>query len=233
METKLIYLEHMDQYTCQAQVVDLLSEEGREIVVLDQTVFYPQGGGQPYDTGTITGRNGALFSVEAVRHAESEIGDMVRHIGKFESGTFAVGDAVACAVNAERRDLHSRLHSAGHVVDMGLKKLGLPWKAGKGYHFPNGPYDEYVGNLNGADTAKMRIDLEAACNEVISQNIPTRILLSPDHIPGNKPGRIVMYGDFGIPCGGTHVANLSEIKTMTIRKIKQDGTNIRVSYGVE
>ncbi|MBI4225343.1 MAG: hypothetical protein HY617_03345 [Candidatus Sungbacteria bacterium] len=241
METKLIYLEHMDQYACDAKVVNVLSEDGRTVIILDQTVFYPQGGGQPYDTGVITGGHGAKFLVEEVRFVDGA----VRHIGKFQSGTFAVGDTVTCAVDIDRRQLHSRLHSAGHVVDMGLKKLGIQWKAGKGYHFPVGSYDEYAGNLNGADTAKMRADLEAACNEVIAQHIPTKVLFMkwedmasvcafvPDHIPDNKPGRVVMYGDFGIPCGGTHVANLSEIKSMTIRKIKQDGPNVRVSYAVE
>lgn len=67
METKLIYLEHMDQYTCQARVEQVFSEDGRDIVVLDQTVFYPQGGGQPYDTGAITSENGVVFSIEEVR----------------------------------------------------------------------------------------------------------------------------------------------------------------------
>lgn len=241
METKLIYLEHMDQHVCEAKVLAVLSEEGRTIVVLDQTVFYPQGGGQPYDTGAITGKDGSVFLVEEVRFADGA----VCHIGKFESKSFAAGDTVVCSVDIERRHLHSRLHSAGHVVDMGLKQLGISWIAGKGYHFPIGSYDEYLGNLNGADTVQMRIDLEAACNEVIAQGITTKVLFMkwedmksvcafvPDHIPDNKPGRVVMYGDFGIPCGGTHVNNLSEIKHITIRKIKQDGPNVRVSYDIE
>lgn len=245
METKLIYLEHMDQYTCETKILAVLSEEGRAVVLLDQTVFYPQGGGQPYDTGTITGKDGSVFLVAEVRHFETGDGDAVRHIGKFESGTFAAGDAVTCNVDIERRQLHSRLHSAGHVVDMGLKKLGLPWKAGKGYHFPVGSYDEYAGNLNGTDVQKMRADLEVACNEVIREGIPVTVrfvawedmasiaAFVPDRIPDGKPGRVVMYGDFGIPCGGTHVANLSEIKSMSIRKIKQDGANICVSYAIE
>ena len=54
----------------------------------------------------------------------------------------------------------------------------------------------------------------------------------PDYIPANKPGRVVMYGDVGIPCGGTHVNNLKDIGHLGIRKIKQNGENIRVSYSV-
>ena len=55
----------------------------------------------------------------------------------------------------------------------------------------------------------------------------------PDYIPTDKPCRVVMYGDFGVPCGGTHVANLSELVSMTIRKIKSEKGNIRVAYDVK
>jgi len=239
MPTKLLYLEHMDQYTCEARVVEVVSEAEKTVVVLDQSVFYPQGGGQPFDTGTITAGE-KKFMVEEVRFVEG----IVRHIGTFEDKSFFVGESVSCAVDIQRRHLHSRLHSAGHVVDMGLKKLGISWKPGKGYHFPNGPYDEYVGSLEGVDVEKLKVDLEAACNSIVAEGAATKVLFMPreemgtvcgfvpTHIPDNKPGRVVMYGDFGIPCGGTHVGNLGDIGHMTIRKIKQEGLNVRVAYAV-
>jgi Ser-tRNA(Ala) deacylase AlaX len=90
----------------------------------------------------------------------------------------------------------------------------------------------------------LKTDLENACNEIIQKDIDTRVLFMPkeemgsvcafvpDYIPANKPARVVMYGDFGIPCGGTHVSNLRDIGKISIRKIKQDGENIRVSYSI-
>ncbi len=239
MPTKLLYLEQMNQYTCEAQVVEVKDEEGKTVVILDQTIFYPQGGGQPYYTGTISNSD-KKFLVEEVRFVDG----IVKHIGKFESEVFKAGEAVTCSVDIERRQLHTRLHSGGHLVDMGLKQLGITWRPCKGYHFPNGPYVEYVGSLGGVDIEKLKADLEAACNQIVQQGIETRVLFMPkeemgsvcvfvpDYIPANKPARVVMYGDFGIPCGGTHVSNLKDIGKISIRKIKQDGENIRVSYSI-
>ena len=55
----------------------------------------------------------------------------------------------------------------------------------------------------------------------------------PDYIPEGKPARVVLYGTFGIPCGGTHVANLGEIGKFTIRKLKQKGETVSLAYEVE
>lgn len=239
MTTKLLYLEQMNQYTCEAQVVEVKDEDGKTVVILDQTIFYPQGGGQPYDIGTISNSD-KKFLVEEVRFVDG----IVKHIGKFKNEIFKAGEVVTCSVDIERRQLHTHLHSGGHLVDMGLKQLGITWRPGKGYHFPNGPYVEYAGSLEGVDVEKLKTDLENACNEIVQKGIATTVLFMPkekmssvctfvpDYIPANKPARVVMYGDFGIPCGGTHVSNLKDIGKMTIRKIKQDGENIRVSYSI-
>ncbi len=238
--TTLRYLENFNLLTDEAKVVAALKEEGRDIVILDQTIFYPQGGGQPYDQGMIVSKN-AEFLVEEVRF---EAG-LVRHIGKFQNGLFMSGEMVTCYVNRDRRLLYSRLHSAGHIVDLAVSTYELPWIPGKGYHFPDGPYVEYAGNLEGVDKEKIKVDLEILCNKFIAEARPTTLLFLPkeqlntvctfvpDYIPEGKPARVVLFGNFGIPCGGTHVNNLSEINKMTIRKIKQNGANtVRVGYDV-
>lgn len=240
MPTNLLYLENFTQTEGEAKVVDAISEDGCDIVVLNQTIFYPQGGGQPYDQGVIEGKSGK-FLMEEVRFVEG----IVKHIGKFEKGEFKKGDEVKCLVDRERRELNSRLHSAGHLVDMAVTELKLGWTPGKGFHFPNGPYVEYAGELGEIDREKLKADLEAACNKFIGQDIPVKAVFMdkdkmlkvchfvPDYLPEGKPGRVVMFGDFGVPCGGTHVSSLGEIKSETIRKIKSEGSNnIRVAYDI-
>ncbi len=237
--TKLLYLEDFSVLEKEARVLEVRNEEGREVIVLDATIMYPQGGGQPYDKGTIESVSGK-FIVEEVRFVDG----IVRHIGKFERGGFSAGETVRCTVDRERRALNSRLHSGGHVVDLGVTQLKLGWIPGKGYHFPDGPYVEYEGTFNEADKEKIRVALEEMCNKCIAEGRETKLLFMdkeqmksvchhvPDYIPEGKPARVVMYGDFGVPCGGTHVQNLSEIGHLTIRKIKAGGGKIKVSYDV-
>ncbi len=230
----------MQQTQCEAVVVDVREHEGKIIVVLDQTVFYPQGGGQPYDTGIITSAT-SEFKVLETRYLNGE----VLHIGEFTHERFTAGEKVTCKIDADRRALNTRLHSAGHLVDYALRELNISWKAAKGYHFPQGPYDEYLGSLDGLDKETFLKQLESKCNELIGRDTHTEVrfmsleemkdvcLFVPEAIPGNKPGRVVMYGEKGIACGGTHVAHLGEIGKMIIRKIKQEGPIVRVAYALE
>lgn len=237
--TDLIYMREMSQLTCDATVLEVTEEEDRQVVILDQTVFYPQGGGQPYDQGQITAP-GTCFMVEEVRFVEG----FVKHYGHFSSGSLRPGDKVTCEVEAERRLLMSRLHSAGHLVDMAVSQLGLDWIPGKGFHFPTGPYVEYEGALP-EDPDRLKQQLEKKANNLIKQNIQTRIEFMskeamtsvcryvPDYLPENKPARVVFYDNYGVPCGGTHLAQLKDIGKLAIRKIKLDKGRIRVSYEIE
>lgn len=237
--TKLLYLDDFNLLDTTAQVLSVLTTNDRITVILDQTIFYPQGGGQPYDQGTMESESGK-FIVDEVRFVDGE----VRHFGKFYNGKIEPGEVVRCLVDKTRRDLNSRLHSAGHVVDMAVTQLKLNWVPGKGYHFPEGPYVEYKGSLENVNKEALKAEIEKLCNSFIREGRKTELrfmakeMMSsvchfvPDYIPEGKPARVVMYGDFGVPCGGTHVNNLKEIKSMTIRKVKQEGENIRVSYDV-
>lgn len=237
--TKLLYLENFMTREREAKVLEVGEDNGKTIVLLDQTIFYPQGGGQPYDKGIIESASGK-FAVEEVRFLDGT----VRHIGHFESGSFKKGDIATCKIEKGRRELNSRLHSAGHLVDMALSTLKPDWIPGKGYHFPDGPYVEYHGILNAQETEKLKAEIEQRANELIQKGAEVAIRFAdkkemtklcrfvPDYIPEGKPGRVVLFGNFGVPCGGTHVKYLSELKSMTIRKIKQDGDNVRISYDI-
>ena len=77
--TKLLYFEDFTLLKFDSKVTDVSEENERTIIVLDQTVFYPQGGGQPYDKGVIENPSGK-FLVEEVRFLEGT----VKHIGTFQ-----------------------------------------------------------------------------------------------------------------------------------------------------
>lgn len=237
--TQLLYLTDMLSLTCTAKVEEVLEENGKQVVILNQTVFYPQGGGQPYDTGTISSET-ATFLVEEVRYFEGS----VKHIGIFEKGTFEKGESVTCAVNKDRRLLNSKLHSAGHLVDMAVYALYPEWTPGKGFHFPDGPYVEYIAVIPEQDKETIAKKLEELGNKYIQEELITATALVtkeqlkdycrhvPTNIPEGKPIRIVSFADFGVPCGGTHVSNLKDLKYITIRKVKQEKDRVRVSYDI-
>ncbi len=237
--TKLLYMEDMQALECSAYIESIEDKEGKTIVYLDQTVFYPQGGGQPYDNGTISAGN-IVFTVNEVRFSEGQ----VQHIGTFSGGRFMAGEEVNCVVDAERRKLHTRLHSGGHVLDMAVNELGYTWKPVKAFHFPEGPYIEYEGDLDGEFEDALMVKLNDKIADILSRGITTEIRFVtieemaklcrhvPEFLPKDKPSRVVLYGDFGVPCGGTHVAQLSDIGRVNIRKIKIHGATIKLSYEV-
>lgn len=229
MKTELLYMKNMEQTECSAKIIAIQKNEIGVTVILDQTVFYPQGGGQPYDTGVIKTSDGVVvFQVQQVRY----IDDTVHHIGILEQGDISVGMEMLCFVDKEKRILHSRLHSAGHVIDMALKELQILWIPGKGYHFPEGSYVEYAGDMENISIDTLLSELEQTCNAIISRDIKTTLVFDDTKLQNGKSMRTVFYGDFCIPCGGTHVAYLNEIISIKIRKIKKEKEAIRISYAV-
>lgn len=239
MSTKLLYLEQMHDLEADAHVERTEQQNGRDVVYLDQTILYPQGGGQPYDKGVIQSPD-AKFIIEEVRFVEGD----VLHIGHFEGQPFMQGEDVHIVVDAERRRLNARLHSGGHLVDMAVTKLGLDWTPGKGYHFPDGPYVEYDGELESEKQEELRTSIEAKANELIQQDLSVSCRFVdhdelqqlcrhvPANLPTNKPTRVVQFDDFAVPCGGTHVKSLGDIQKLTITKVKNKHGNIRVGYSV-
>jgi Ser-tRNA(Ala) deacylase AlaX len=241
--TELLYMQDFNVESCGATIESVsANEDGRTDIMLDKTCFYARGGGQDWDKGQIS-KDGALFSVEEVRLDES---GQVHHVGIVSAGTFTPGDAVSGTVDHGRRAINTRLHSAGHVIDMAVDRLGLDWLATKGQHYPELSAVEYYGTWEPERAETLRAEIEKRANEFIAQGTENTLQFMPveemhtvcrhvpENIPKNKPGRVVMYGEhFGIPCGGTHVKNLKEIGVVKIIKLKEKKGVIRLSYGVE
>ena len=214
--TKLLYLEDTDLNRSSASVLSIDSTQERGIsVVLDQTIFYPQGGGQPADQGQITSQSGTSFTVKDVRMIDG----IVHHFGEFSQGEFVIAEQVDLSINAERRQLNAKLHSAGHLIDSAVQLLSLPLIPSKSYHFPDGPYVEYQGEIAADDRESIRMEIEQKANELISSAFKTEIVTTtkaklgeicsfiPDYVSEEKPVRVVTFvPQTGCPSDRTHAS---------------------------
>ncbi|CAL0330656.1 unnamed protein product [Lupinus luteus] len=250
--TKLEYYDDMWKLHSTATLIShIKGDDGRYGLILDRTILYPQGGGQPSDTGFIQIHGlENKFVVHDVRFKDG----IVFHYGLFENvgGEFEpsleIGKEVSLFVDESRRKLNSRLHSAGHLLDICLPRIGLNHlEPGKAYHFPDGPWVEYKGTVPQNEMQNKQKDLELEANTLISVGgkVSVHILpydeaaklcggCLPDYISKGSTPRIVTIGDNpGCPCGGTHVADISHIIKIKVSQIRSKKGLTKVYYNVE
>ncbi|KAI8323165.1 ThrRS/AlaRS common domain-containing protein [Martensiomyces pterosporus] len=236
MATKLAYFDDTYKFTGAATVVEVaecssvadpdLSKAVSKhpfAVVLDETLFYPQGGGQPTDVGQLTSGTGATFSVQHVIMYQGQ----VYHLGLFTSGSFSAGDSVDLHVDQQTRLQNARCHSGGHVIFSIVKGTQWPMVEKKGHHFADGAYVEFKGVMpedEDKEAFQKRVD------HVVQADLPVRAYTLQD---GEL--RYVRVGDFvQNPCGGTHVRSTGEIGRIVIKKIaRRKGQDMtKISYSV-
>ena len=208
--TDALYLDS-DETRAQAQVVACeQTEDGLWAVELDRTIFHPQGGGQPSDLGTIGG-----IEVKKVIHTPDSILHLV---------IAPIHGEVELAVNPAIRALHSRLHSAGHIIGLVGDEFG--WHATRGNHFPG--ESRVIFEPEKPENIQL-IDKEAFEKSV--QAIIDRALTRVTTYDGAL--RFVTWGNLtSYLCGGTHVENLRDIGKVLITKIKMKKGTISVSYEI-
>ncbi|KAK0606845.1 hypothetical protein LWI29_005133 [Acer saccharum] len=237
--TKLDYYDNMFKLESKATLISYFkADDGRQALILDSTIFHPQGGGQPSDTGFVTVVDcDVKFAVQDVRSRDGIVfhyGVVESSGGDFEKG-FEKGKEVILYVDESRRKLNSRLHSAGHLLDACMQNVGLGHsEPAKGYHFPDGPYVEYKGTVPQSELQSKAKELELEANALISRGGKVSVSVLPyeeasklcdgclpDYIPKDSTPRIVKLGNNpGGPCGGTHVSDLSEIISVKVSQIR-------------
>ncbi|KAL0323463.1 UNVERIFIED_CONTAM: Alanyl-tRNA editing protein AlaX-L [Sesamum angustifolium] len=246
--TNLEYYEDMFKLQSYATLLSSsLNEDGRRTLVLDSTIFHPQGGGQPSDKGSISNPQ-FNFIVEDVRSKDK----IVYHYGHFEDSgkdeNIEKGAQVLLTVDEGRRKLNSRLHSAGHLLDICVRNVGWDHlEPGKAYHFPDGPFVEYKGAVPQNELQSKPKELELEASKLISKGGKVSVSILPydkaselcggslpDYIPKDSTPRIVQLGySLGCPCGGTHVNDISEILNLKVSQIRTRKGVTKVSYNVE
>lgn len=198
-----------------AYQANVLSIQGNN-VLLEQTIFHPQGGGQPSDIGTING----IPVIKVFEEDETKIWHTLETLD-----TISIGSAVSLCIDPNARNLFSRLHSAGHLIAHATEQEFPELKAIQGHHFPNEARVEFSYTSH-PDMNIFKEQLLAKLHAVIRENQKVSSLFD-----GTK--RIISVGNYpATPCGGTHVENLAEIGTILIRNIKHKDGKIRIGYAV-
>lgn len=184
--------------------------DDRFCVILSATLFHPQGGGQPSDRGTINGVN----MLQAVQD-----GDQVLH---FTDGPLETGP-VRLKVDVGLRALHSRYHSAGHLIGLAGEKYG--WLGVKGNHKPGEGRIVFdaVAPLTPITLEELNADAAA-----LVQRGDCRVITDA------AGKRMVTWGDLKpYACGGTHVQNTLEIGNIRILKLKEKKGQLSVQYELD
>lgn len=141
-QTRREYYEDTYRFESDAKVINTGEKDAKAFVVLDKTIFHPQGGGQPGDTGVIYSEDTEFQVSDLKLDAQT-----ILHFGVFSKGSgFSEGQEVRLKINEENRRLFAKIHSAGHLMDVCVRNIGLTnLIPGKGFHFPTGSYVEYIG----------------------------------------------------------------------------------------
>ena len=211
--------------TATARVV---SVEGN-VVVLDRTIFYPLGGGQPGDTGVLIRDSGDRVAITDTRKAAAPGG--IAHLLAPDAAMPVVGEAVGLEIDWDRRYALMRLHTALHVMSCVV-------------------IAPVTGGNIAPDKARLDFDIDitlldgdkiaSGTNELIGRGVATETVWITDEeldarpelvktmsvAPPRGAGRVRLLKIPGIdlqPCGGTHVANIAEIGGIKVLRIRNEG----------
>ncbi|MBD3209866.1 alanyl-tRNA editing protein AlaX [Candidatus Micrarchaeota archaeon] len=232
MVSGALYLGDSYIKECEAKVTSV--KDGK-FIVLDRTIFYPKGGGQPCDTGKIV--NGEEdYQVTFVGKFEGEISHEVDKSGLKE------GNRVRCLLDWDRRFKLMRMHTAAHVLsavmhkELGVLITGNQLKEDKTrfdfsmQDFDRDRFQKVVEKANGLLSQDNRIKIYDLKREK-AMEIPGIVKLANSLPPSLKVLRIVEIPGVDIQAdGGTHVRNLKEVGKIEILKLENKGKNNRRIY---
>ncbi len=233
MTTEPLYRDDAYLTRCTARITAIEPDGG---VVLDRSVFYPTGGGQPGDRGRLTLADGRVLPIAIARKAA--LPGAVRHQIDHDAEDPApddldalIGETVEAEIDWDQRFRHMRLHTALHLLSVVL------------------PYPVTGGQI-GDDYGRLDFDIDAALPETDHLTERLNTLIAGDHVvtedwitddelaakpdlvktmsvkPPMGAGRVrlVRIGEIDLqPCGGTHVRATGEIGPMRIDKIQSKG----------
>ena len=241
MTTKRIYRE--DQYASSniAKVTSVRCKDGRDVITTDESVFYPEGGGQPSDIGTVS-LGGKLY--EVLHASDESIESDVCHETDAPEGTFHEGDEIELAIDWDFRFRNMQRHLGEHMLSGTMDTLfdGV----NKGFHIG----EDYVSidiDLEGRMLTEDELDLaERTVNEAIWADLPVTTewfdtyeesLVRPvrKQVPHDGRVSVVSVGNLEDPydciaCCGVHPSSSSEVGLLAIYKCESNKGMNRIFF---
>jgi len=226
--TKRLYYD--DAYTTafEARIIERLTIDGQPAVVLDQTYFYPEGGGQPADRGSIV-------EVEVLDVFTREDDNEVVHV----LGEEISDDAVACRIDWPRRFDHMQHHTGQHILTQAFVQLIGANTIGFHLGAEVVSIDLDTPQIDPADL----VAVEELTNQVIFEDRPVavrvidpdeadnvRVRKMPDHLSTGGLRVVEVEGFDATACGGTHVARTGEIGLLKIIRLEKHGDETHVEF---
>jgi misacylated tRNA(Ala) deacylase len=204
-----------------------------ESIELSRTIFYPNGGGQPGDTGTFTSSNGEEYAVVDTRKGAAP-GTIVHHLSSAEHN-LKVNDEVTTTLDWERRYRLMRMHTGLHVMaslipvmvtggSVGAEKSRLDFDLGD-YQIDK---DDLNQRLTELISSAKPVSIESILEEDLDKNPQLVRTMSVQPPRGTGSIRMIRIEDIDYqPCGGTHLRNISEIGKARVSKIENKGKRNR------
>jgi len=243
MAAKMLYMGDFDgsgdnpNYTRDFDAVVL--KKGDDHVILDQTMFYPLGGGQPCDRGVLSWEGGSAQVIEVLKKG------VVLH--RLKGGMPEEGQPVHGVLDWKRRYGHMRMHTAQHLISAIIFNMNGASTVGNQIHADRSRVDVAPAKFSDEDISS----IEKKCNELIEMNLPVRIYhearsmleatIEKNRVnlsllpPSVKELRVIAIGDVDIcPCAGTHAGSTGELGALRIIKKENKGMKKeRITYVLE
>jgi Ser-tRNA(Ala) deacylase AlaX len=226
--------------------------EGDLIVATEETIFHAQGGGQPSDVGVIipqdtTGEEkSGRFEVCSVRYANNS---RILHQGRFNPAGISIfesGFPVQQIIDGKKRDLNSRIHTAGHLLGLAVRQLAdlIPnITEVKAQHYPNAAFVEFQGVIDEIHKSAIQNKVDDLVRQALAVNIcwlseqeaRERCVNATnfDFKSGELTRAVDIAGLGAYPCGGTHVTDTSQIGAFVVRKMARQKGKTKISYDVQ
>ena len=229
--TEELFRDDADLLQCDATVV-AIDDSG---LVLDRTVFYPLGGGQAGDAGTLTNGAGVVLAIIDTRKHKERPGDIAHVLAAdADLAGFAVGTRVVARLDEARRSAHRRFHTATHLLCALVPHPvdGCSITAGYArldFHM-NEPLDK---DALSAGIARLVAEAHPVRHRWISEDeldANPGLVRSMSVQPPRGLGRIRVLEIDGVdlqPCGGTHVANTADVGAVVVTKIEKKSAMTR------